>query len=221
VPPYELKCTDAACCLFPDTIAYSSFSMELCTASVSSLPHRSHIPTFSRPLPCHRYAGSRSWVSKRRRQSSLYVMNAASTRVLPSSRGIGQPAQTNGAALNNQKNSALEQLDIERGVCIPFRKYSPEMVWSTRSILFCVYKIGLLNYFVIMPTSVIARSGIKCWDQVALYCPSLVEGWRLFGNWGFTGLLSCMTTWLDGMKKSFRSVPTSSAIFCVISGRHS
>ncbi|RAL52971.1 hypothetical protein DM860_007739 [Cuscuta australis] len=32
-------------------------------------------------------------------------------------------------ALNNA-NSALEQLDIERGVCIPFRKYSPESVKS-------------------------------------------------------------------------------------------
>lgn len=102
--------------------------MELCTASVSTSAHRSHISTFNRPLPYCQYASSRSWVSKRRRQSSLYVMNAASTRVLPSSRGIGKPAQTNGAAVSNQKNSALEQLDIERGVCIPFRKYSPEMV---------------------------------------------------------------------------------------------
>jgi aarF domain-containing kinase len=111
--------------------------MELCTASVSTSAHRSHISTFNRPLPYHQYASSRSWVSKRRRQSSLYVMNAASTRVLPSSRGIGKPAQTNGAAVSNQKNSALEQLDIERGVCIPFRKYSPEMVWSTTSISVC------------------------------------------------------------------------------------
>ncbi|CAM0874843.1 unnamed protein product [Alopecurus aequalis] len=57
-------------------------------------------------------------------------MNAVSTGVPPSSRSIGQPAQTKGAAVNNKKNSALEQLDIERGVCTPFRKYSPEMVRS-------------------------------------------------------------------------------------------
>ncbi|XP_057516566.1 protein ACTIVITY OF BC1 COMPLEX KINASE 1, chloroplastic [Amaranthus tricolor] len=30
----------------------------------------------------------------------------------------------------NSRNSALEQLDIERGVCVPFRKYSPEGVRS-------------------------------------------------------------------------------------------
>ncbi|MCI10020.1 putative aarF domain-containing protein kinase chloroplastic-like [Trifolium medium] len=30
---------------------------------------------------------------------------------------------------SRSNNSALEQLDIERGVCIPFRKYSPESVW--------------------------------------------------------------------------------------------
>lgn len=28
-------------------------------------------------------------------------------------------------------SSALEQLDIERGVCVPFRKYSPETVRKT------------------------------------------------------------------------------------------
>lgn len=28
-------------------------------------------------------------------------------------------------------SSALEQLDIERGVCVPFRKYSPETVRNT------------------------------------------------------------------------------------------
>lgn len=33
------------------------------------------------------------------------------------------------AALQSAKSSsALEQLDIERGVCVPFRKYSPETV---------------------------------------------------------------------------------------------
>ncbi|MED6210603.1 Protein ACTIVITY OF BC1 COMPLEX KINASE 1, chloroplastic [Stylosanthes scabra] len=46
-------------------------------------------------------------------------------------------AASNGAVLSTVKdvlqlkkpsNSALEQLDIERGVCIPFRKYSPETV---------------------------------------------------------------------------------------------
>ncbi|XP_073019872.1 protein ACTIVITY OF BC1 COMPLEX KINASE 1, chloroplastic [Primulina eburnea] len=32
--------------------------------------------------------------------------------------------------LSTSGNSALEQLDIERGVCVPFRKYSPELVRS-------------------------------------------------------------------------------------------
>lgn len=30
--------------------------------------------------------------------------------------------------LGANSNSALEQLDIERGVCVPFRKYTPELV---------------------------------------------------------------------------------------------
>lgn len=36
-----------------------------------------------------------------------------------------KPLQSN----SKSNNSALEQLDIERGVCIPFRKYSPQIVW--------------------------------------------------------------------------------------------
>jgi len=58
-------------------------------------------------------------------------MNAASTNAPFSSRTL--PTQTNGAAKgmpSKKPNSALEQLDIERGVCVPFRKYSPEMVRS-------------------------------------------------------------------------------------------
>ncbi|XP_047152624.1 protein ACTIVITY OF BC1 COMPLEX KINASE 1, chloroplastic isoform X1 [Vigna umbellata] len=44
---------------------------------------------------------------------------------------ISSSAATNGAvsrALQGVTSTALEQLDIERGVCIPFRKYSPEIV---------------------------------------------------------------------------------------------
>lgn len=47
------------------------------------------------------------------------------------SAATGTGAVSNGAvsrALKGASNSALEQLDIERGVCIPFRKYSPEIV---------------------------------------------------------------------------------------------
>lgn len=47
------------------------------------------------------------------------------------------PTTSNGAATtelgmpsSGAANSALEQLDFERGVCVPFRKYSPEMVRS-------------------------------------------------------------------------------------------
>lgn len=43
--------------------------------------------------------------------------------------GAGAGA-SNGAVSRALQGSALEQLDIERGVCIPFRKYSPEIVRS-------------------------------------------------------------------------------------------
>ncbi|KAK7377314.1 hypothetical protein VNO80_02737 [Phaseolus coccineus] len=44
---------------------------------------------------------------------------------------VSSSAATNGAvsrSLQGVSSTALEQLDIERGVCIPFRKYSPEIV---------------------------------------------------------------------------------------------
>ncbi|KAI8547701.1 hypothetical protein RHMOL_Rhmol07G0216700 [Rhododendron molle] len=57
-----------------------------------------------------RYWGS---VNGSRRRRSL-TTTAAATRLVE----LGKPPPS----------SALEQLDIERGVCVPFRKYSPETV---------------------------------------------------------------------------------------------
>jgi predicted unusual protein kinase regulating ubiquinone biosynthesis (AarF/ABC1/UbiB family) len=59
-------------------------------------------------------------------------MNAASTSAPVSSQSITQLPRSSGSGLksisSNKPSSAMEQLDIERGVCIPFRKYTPEMV---------------------------------------------------------------------------------------------
>lgn len=45
--------------------------------------------------------------------------------------------------LGASSNSALEQLDIERGVCVPFRKYSPELV----RIVFTEYFLLQISFF--------------------------------------------------------------------------
>jgi aarF domain-containing kinase len=72
-------------------------------------------------------------------------MNAASTGAPISRQNITQLPRTNGAVIksisSDKPSSAMEQFDIERGVCIPFRKYSPEMVLE--SAFFYVYRIGL------------------------------------------------------------------------------
>ncbi|KAL5667141.1 hypothetical protein ACJX0J_019362, partial [Zea mays] len=69
---------------------------------------------------------------QRRRRSTLYVMNAASTSAPISPQNITQLPRTNSTVIksisSDKPSSAMEQLDIERGVCIPFRKYTPEMV---------------------------------------------------------------------------------------------
>ena len=50
---------------------------------------------------------------------------------------ISNAATVNEGQLLNLKmnGSALEQLDIERGVCIPFRKYTPQTVCMMMSLL--------------------------------------------------------------------------------------
>ncbi|KAK7384831.1 hypothetical protein VNO78_30534 [Psophocarpus tetragonolobus] len=72
---------------------------------LNSVPSSSSSSSSS-PLP-------RAKKTRRARVSSSAASNGAVSRAL---QGV-----SNG-------NTALEQLDIERGVCIPFRKYSPEIV---------------------------------------------------------------------------------------------
>lgn len=51
------------------------------------------------------------------RKQKLRISNFAATS-----------GSSNGGTVNGSSSSALEQLDFERGVCVPFRKYTPEMV---------------------------------------------------------------------------------------------
>lgn len=126
--------------------------MEICTTSIHSSARRPHVLLPGSCLGCQRFACSTSLVPQKRRRSTLYVMNAVTTD-LPSSQSITQPSRTNGAALNGvpseKPNSALEQLDIERGVCIPFRKYTPELVLQSTNVNF--YRLlGFIKAIVIM-----------------------------------------------------------------------
>uniref|UniRef100_K3XVR5 Protein kinase domain-containing protein n=1 Tax=Setaria italica TaxID=4555 RepID=K3XVR5_SETIT len=101
--------------------------MELCTACIWTSAQRSHTLTPNRRASYHGFARSISLVPQRRRRSTLYVTNAASTSAPVSSQNITQLPRTKSIS-SDKPSSALEQLDIERGVCIPFRKYTPEMV---------------------------------------------------------------------------------------------
>ncbi|CAL4994006.1 unnamed protein product [Urochloa decumbens] len=106
--------------------------MELCTACIWTSAQWSHTLTPNRRASCHGFVRSISSVPQRRRRSTLYVTSAATTSAPVSSQNTTQLPRTNGAGIKSissvKPSSALEQLDIERGVCIPFRKYSPEMV---------------------------------------------------------------------------------------------
>lgn len=69
----------------------------------------------------------------KKKHSAVRVSNfaASSTEVVADNgrRSLTAPVDSKSRALTSgMSSSALEQLDIERGVCIPFRKYSPETV---------------------------------------------------------------------------------------------
>lgn len=121
--------------------------MELCTACIWTSAQWSHTLTPNRRASHHGFARSISSVSQRGRRSTLYITNAASTSAPASSQSITQLPRTNGSGIksisSDKPSSALEQLDIERGVCIPFRKYTPEMV--LKSAWFYVYRIDLVK----------------------------------------------------------------------------
>ncbi|XP_057722398.1 protein ACTIVITY OF BC1 COMPLEX KINASE 1, chloroplastic isoform X1 [Arachis stenosperma] len=111
----------------------------ICTTSFSlyTVPHR-HLKKprantmllTSIPCSCSPLSSFQSLPIRRRSAKKLLRTRISCSATTGS-------AASNGAVLSSVKdvlqlrkpsNSALEQLDIERGVCIPFRKYSPETV---------------------------------------------------------------------------------------------
>lgn len=73
-------------------------------------------------------------------RTSNFSVNAAATDVSTRNAAVGGRNSTDAAIMTTavsgverglrvgKSSTALEQLDIERGVCVPFRKYSPETV---------------------------------------------------------------------------------------------
>lgn len=52
--------------------------------------------------------------------------------------------------LSTSSNSALEQLDIERGVCVPFRKYTPESVCNYFSYVTVDFPFAFVELFILV-----------------------------------------------------------------------
>lgn len=67
---------------------------------------------------------------RRRKRYQFSPIQAATTTSDATRRTITSSETTVGLQLGKSSSgsSAMEQLDIERGVCVPFRKYSPETV---------------------------------------------------------------------------------------------
>ncbi|KAF7138127.1 hypothetical protein RHSIM_Rhsim07G0170000 [Rhododendron simsii] len=101
--------------LSTDRVCPSNFSFFTCNTPTTSSPYNGRYRVRTGAVTrtkTKRYWGSVN--SSRRRRSLTTTAAAAATRLVE----LGKPPPS----------SALEQLDIERGVCVPFRKYSPETV---------------------------------------------------------------------------------------------
>ncbi|KAG5541091.1 hypothetical protein RHGRI_021091 [Rhododendron griersonianum] len=101
--------------LSTDRVCPSNFSFFTCNTPTTSSAYNSRYRL--RTGAVTRTKTKRYWGSvngSRRRRSLTITAAAAATRLVE----LGKPPPS----------SALEQLDIERGVCVPFRKYSPETV---------------------------------------------------------------------------------------------
>ncbi|XP_072981542.1 protein ACTIVITY OF BC1 COMPLEX KINASE 1, chloroplastic [Typha angustifolia] len=91
-----------------------------------------HVSKWGNPVEQHAFSTSPSYISRSKRVTTFRVTCAATTSSSSSSKKMVPLSRRNGSpSIEAEKSSsAMEQLDIERGVCIPFRKYTPEAVRS-------------------------------------------------------------------------------------------
>lgn len=82
---------------------------------------------------------------RRRRSGKISHRKCFGFKVLSSAGGATSRRTSATADLVTGKSSAaMEQLDFERGVCVPFRKYTPETVRS--SLLLFVYFVVFVEF---------------------------------------------------------------------------
>ena len=117
------------------------------------------INQFKSRAPIRASSSSFNSIRRRRRRSkcSVRISNFAASVTENSTTGAVTKASTSTAGAGDRLllgkwSAAMEQLDIERGVCIPFRKYTPETVWITHLnllayIYMCIYICyGVLDF---------------------------------------------------------------------------
>ena len=75
-----------------------------------------------------RRSSARKSVGLRVSSSAATGNGAVARRASPGGGGGGGGGDSGAALLVGKSSAAMEQLDIERGVCIPFRKYTPDTV---------------------------------------------------------------------------------------------
>lgn len=101
----------------------------ICTNYANAVPFSANHKYVPSHTPFHATA------LKRSRKGAVFNFAAAASEAgslvsgTAERRSLAATRESEGRALQvGKSSSALEQLDIERGVCVPFRKYSPGTV---------------------------------------------------------------------------------------------
>lgn len=95
---------------------------------------KSRAPTISShlnvtlPAPSSFYSVLKTRRKRRRSKRSARISNFAAPNSTNGALTRTSTARAGGELMLGKSTAAMEQLDIERGVCIPFRKYTPETV---------------------------------------------------------------------------------------------
>ncbi|KAK6912362.1 ABC1 atypical kinase-like domain [Dillenia turbinata] len=100
--------------------------MEILCANSTTIRYGNNLLASSYDLTSNSLSLNRN----RRRQLNRYSRQNFSFKISAARADINEVSRPSKSAniTSSSSSTALEQLDIERGVCIPFRKYTPEMV---------------------------------------------------------------------------------------------
>lgn len=137
----------------------------LCVNCTSTAPSPTkHLSSRAHAVPSHRLNAPlqaptsfkyRLRIRRGKRPLQFRVSNVASSAI-EKRRSLGSGSESR-LGPSNKPSAAMEQLDFERGVCVPFRKYTPENVRNSTLVhwIYIIFYSFLLIFVVKLYVNVV------------------------------------------------------------------